>query len=55
MKSTLDDFVWNGAIELPAGLTREYMENLEFLPNKERIIWKKPSRIRGSVKWNRSQ
>ena len=36
---TLDDFVWNGGIELPAGLTREYMENLEFLPNKENLIF----------------
>ena len=36
---TLDDFVWNSAIELPAGLTREYMENLEFLPNKENLIF----------------
>ena len=25
---TLDDFVWNTAIELPSGLTKEYMEDL---------------------------
>ena len=36
---TLDDFVWNSAIELPAGLTRTYMENLEFLSNKENLIF----------------
>ncbi len=28
---TLDDFVWNAAIELPAGLTRESMTDLRFL------------------------
>lgn len=36
---TLDDFVWNSAIELPAGLTREYMENLDFLASKENLIF----------------
>ena len=36
---TLDDFVWNSAIELPVGLTREYMERLEFLPNRENLIF----------------
>ena len=36
---TLDDFVWNGAIELPADLTREYMEDLSFLPGKENLIF----------------
>ena len=36
---TLDDFVWKPEIELPAGLTREYMENLEFLPAKENLVF----------------
>ena len=27
---TLDDFVWTPAIELPSGLTAEYMEELQF-------------------------
>ena len=36
---TLDDFIWNGAIELPAGLTREYMEELSFLRGKENLIF----------------
>ena len=36
---TLDDFVWNGAIELPADVTREYMEDLSFLPGKENLIF----------------
>lgn len=35
---TLEDFVWNQNIELPVGLTREYMEGLEFLPQKENLI-----------------
>ena len=33
----LDDFVWNGTIELPADLTRKYMEDLSFLPCKENL------------------
>ena len=28
---TLDEFVWNSAIELPNGLTQEYMTDLHFL------------------------
>lgn len=36
---TLDDFVWNQTIELPAGLTREYMEGLDFLKAKENLIF----------------
>ena len=31
---TLDDFVWTPAIELPSGLTAEYMEELQFLTPK---------------------
>ena len=36
---TLDDFIWNNAIELPKGLTREYMEGLSFLPQRENLIF----------------
>ncbi len=36
---TLEDFVWNQNIELPVSLTREYMENLQFLPQKENLIF----------------
>lgn len=36
---TLADFRWNGSIELPAGLTREYMEGLHFLANRENLIF----------------
>lgn len=36
---TLDEFIWNTAIELPGGLTREYMEELRFLPPKENLIF----------------
>ena len=36
---TLEDFVWNQNIELPVGLTREYMEGLQFLPRKENLIF----------------
>ncbi len=35
---TLEDFVWNQNIELPAGLTRQYMEDLQFLPRKENLL-----------------
>jgi len=35
----LGDFVWNRNIELPAGLTREYMESLEFIRQKENLIF----------------
>lgn len=36
---TLDNFVWNSNVELPAGLTQEYMTNLEFLSPKENLIF----------------
>lgn len=36
---TLEDFVWNQNIELPAGLTRAYMEELQFLVPKENLIF----------------
>ncbi|MCD8051560.1 MAG: IS21-like element helper ATPase IstB [Clostridiales bacterium] len=36
---TLDDFNWNPNIELPTGLTRDYMTNLEFLPPRENLIF----------------
>lgn len=36
---TLEDFVWNQNIELPAGLTRAYMEGLQFLVPKENLIF----------------
>jgi DNA replication protein DnaC len=35
----LDDFVWTSAIELPSGLTAEYMEELQFLTPKENLIF----------------
>ena len=34
---TLDDFVWNQNIELPLGLTKEYMADLQFLKQKENL------------------
>lgn len=36
---TLDEFIWNRNIELPNGLTREYMESLSFLKPKENLIF----------------
>ena len=36
---TLDDFVWKSEIELPAGLTREYMEELDFIRTNENLIF----------------
>ena len=36
---TLDDFVWKPEIELPEGLTREYMEELGFISAKENLIF----------------
>lgn len=36
---TLDDFVWNSAIELPGGLPQEYMTDLQFLALKENLIF----------------
>lgn len=35
----LADFEWTPNIELPAGLTREYMTNLVFLRSKENLIF----------------
>ena len=39
MIKTLDVFVWNQGIELPVGLTREYMEGLQFLKPRENLIF----------------
>lgn len=36
---TLDDFAWGNEITLPIGLTREYMEQLQFLAPKENLIF----------------
>ena len=36
---TLDAFEWNRGIALPAGLTRESMEELRFLDAKENLIF----------------
>ena len=36
---TLEDFVWNRNIELPSGLTQEYMVELDFLKGKENLIF----------------
>ena len=36
---TLDDFIWNTNIELPLGLTREYMTELAFMNAKENLIF----------------
>jgi len=37
---TLDDFDWdNGIVDLPNGLTQEYMTELSFLPRKENLIF----------------
>lgn len=36
---TMDDFVWTPAIELPSGLTAEYMEELQFLTPKENLVF----------------
>lgn len=36
---TLDEFVWNSAIELPHGLTQRYMEELHFLAPRENLIF----------------
>ena len=35
----LDEFVWNSAIQLPSGLTQEYMTDLHFLTPKENLIF----------------
>lgn len=36
---TLGDFIWKPEVELPAGLTREAVESLSFLPLKENLIF----------------
>lgn len=36
---TLDSFIWNSNIELPAGLNQEYMTELDFLSAKENLIF----------------
>lgn len=36
---TLDEFEWNSNIELPGGLTHEYMESLQFAVEKENLIF----------------
>lgn len=36
---TLDEFVWNQNIQLPAGLTKEYMAELGFLRAKENLVF----------------
>ncbi len=36
---TLDDFTWRNEIALPVGLTRGYMEDLQFLAPKENLIF----------------
>lgn len=36
---SLDDFVWKSEIELPTGLTQEYMVDLKFLMPKENLIF----------------
>jgi len=36
---TAEDFVWSGNVALPNGLTREYMEQLRFIPKKENLIF----------------
>ena len=36
---TLDDFIWSPNIALPAGLTQEYMESLQFLEPKENLVF----------------
>lgn len=36
---TLADFEWKSDLELPVGLTREYMEDLRFLAPKENLVF----------------
>ena len=36
---TLDEFKWNSSIELPDGVTIDYMKNLEFMKHKENLIF----------------
>ena len=36
---TLDDFVWNSAIEMPHDITQEYMTDLQFIKPRENLIF----------------
>lgn len=36
---TMDDFVWNQNIDIPQGITKEYIENCEFLDTRENLIF----------------
>ena len=36
---TLDDFVWTSNIDIPQGITREYIENFKFIESKENLIF----------------
>ena len=36
---TLDEFTWTTQVELPRGLTREAVENLRFLDEKENLVF----------------
>ncbi|NLL78494.1 MAG: ATP-binding protein [Clostridiales bacterium] len=36
---TLNEFIWKPEIELPSGLTKEYIEGLRFLTPKENLIF----------------
>ena len=36
---TLDDYSWRSGIELPAGLTREYMVDMDFIDARENLIF----------------
>ena len=36
---TLEEFVWNQNIELPSGLTQDYMVDLQFLKSRENLIF----------------
>lgn len=36
---TLEDFAWKHDVQLPNGLTRDYMEDLQFLAPKENLIF----------------
>lgn len=36
---TLEEFIWNSNMELPSGLTKEYIEELQFLKPKENLIF----------------
>lgn len=36
---TLDDFIWTKAMELPNGLTHQYIQDLRFIEKKENLIF----------------